>query len=45
MEESVSEEIMEEFLTGEPLAEHVGKATMGPGSQDVVQIHAGEDDL
>ena len=42
MVESVLEETLEQSVVGEPL---VGKATMGPGSQDVVQIHTGEDDL
>ena len=45
MVELVVEETMEESLIGELPAEHVGEATIGPGSQDVVQIHAGEDDL
>ena len=42
MVESVAEEAMERSVVGEPLAEHDGhEATIGPGSQDVVQIHAG----
>ena len=43
--ESVTEEKMEPPVAGEPLAEQMGEATVDPGSQDVVQIHAGEDDL
>ena len=43
--ESVAEETMEQSVVGELLAEHVGEAAVGPGSQDVVQIHAGVDDL
>ena len=39
------EEIMEESVTGEPPIKHEDEATVGPGSQDVVQIHMGEDDL
>ena len=45
MVESVTEEKMEQPVAGEPLAEELGEATIDPGSQDVVQIHAGEDDL
>ena len=45
MVESVAEEMIEQPVAGEPLVGHVGEATVGPGSQDVVQIHAGEDDL
>ena len=36
---------MEESAVEEPPIEHVDKAAVGPGSQDVVQIHTGEDDL
>ena len=39
------EEIMEESVTGETPIKHVDETTVGPGSQDVVQIHVGEDDL
>ena len=39
------EEIMEESVMGELPIKHVDEATVGPGSQDVVQIHTGEDDL
>ena len=42
---SVVEETMEQSVVGEPLVEHLSEATMGPGSQDVLQIHMGEDDL
>ena len=45
MVESVAEETMEQSVAGKPLEEHVGEATMGPVSQDVVQINVGEDDL
>ena len=45
MVEMVTEEKMEQAVAGEPLAEELGEATIDPGSQDVVQIHAGEDDL
>ena len=45
MVESVTEEKMEQPVVGELLAEELGEATVDPGSQDVVQIHAGEDDL
>ena len=45
MVESVTEEKMEQPVAGELLAEELGEATVDPGSQDVVQIHAGEDDL
>ena len=41
MVESVTEEKMEQPVVGEPLAEELGEATVDPGSQDVVQIHAG----
>ena len=39
------EEFMEESEAEEPPVEHSDEATVGPGSQNVVQIHAGEDDL
>ena len=45
MVESVAEETMEQSVVGKLLAEHLSEATTGPGSQDVVQIHVGEDDL
>ena len=45
MVESVAEEKMEQPVEGEPLAEQMGEATVDPGSQDVGQIHTGEDDL
>ena len=43
--EASKEEIMEESVMGELPIKHVDEATVGPGSQDVIQIHAGEDDL
>ena len=45
MVESVTEEKLEQPVVREPLAEELGEATVDLGNQDVVQIHAGEDDL
>ena len=45
MVELVTKERMEQPVAGEPLAGELGEATVDPGSQDVLQIHAGEDDL
>ena len=39
--EASKEEIMEESVMGETPIKHVDEATVGPGSQDVVQIHVG----
>ena len=43
--ESVTEEEVEQPVAGEPLAEELGETSIDTGSQDMAQIHAGEDDL
>ena len=42
---TIEEEEDEEEVAGEPPTEEPGEDTIDPRSQDVVQIHAGEDDL
>ena len=44
-EEEEMEERVEQPVAGEPLAGEMGDATIDPRTQDVVQIHAGEDNL
>ena len=39
------EDPMEESTVEMPPVPHLSEASVGPGSQDVVQIHAGKDDL
>ena len=43
--EAGMEDAMEESVAEALPVEHLDKASVGPGSQDVVQIHMGEDDL
>ena len=43
--EASKEKIMEESVMRETPIKHVDEATVGPGSQDIVQIHMGEDYL
>ena len=39
------EDPMEESMVEAPPVPHLSEGSVGPGSQDVVQIHVGEDDL
>ena len=36
---------MEEFPAEAPLVQDIGEVSVGRGSQDMVQIYVGEDDL
>ena len=37
--------VKEHPVAGEPLVERMGEVTIDPESQDVLQTHAGEEDL
>ena len=45
MEAETCMDTMEESTADVLLLENIVEASVGPGSQDVVQIHAGNDDL